>query len=389
MHSITIENKSPKKSKAVPGLILRSLCGIEIEDNAVVKIIARTDRAGDISIEAGGDCIIGGDILNIADFGHAPSNISGSITVATDCGNIVTGPLSVIQTLSRGKTGDVNLVSCGTGSVTVNGLVNASYAETSSPITPSTINVVAYGGAVTIDGNTVQGFNKKQKRQITSGVTVTSEKKQAQGHINIQAAGDITVLGNILFDRKKPNLGAIGLGTNPDSEDGGTIDVWSLGGKITASDRVFDASTSFKGDDIADLGSTAAFAGTQAEVNLLAAGDIDLTSTGRLNDPLSFQVATEMAVVTSQAVKNAKGGVNTLRSFAGSVSIGNNACVLADHVAEATLGGQNDAVHCTGATISPGACVRPTATIASDCSITTPIGLFSDCLTDFGIVFPE
>ena len=96
-----------------------------------------------------------------------------------------------------------------------------------------------------------------------------------------------------------------------------------------------------------------------------------------------------MAVVTSQAVKNAKGGVNTLRSFAGSVSIGNNACVLADHVAEATLGGQNDAVHCTGATINPGACVRPAATIASDCSITTPIGLFSDCLTDFGIVFPD
>ena len=378
-----------KKSKAVPGLILRSLCGVEIADNAVVKIVARTDRAGDISIEAGGDCIINGEIMNIADFGHAPSNASGSITVATDCGTIVTGPLSVIQTLSRGETGDVNLVSCGTGSVTVNGLVNASYAETSSATAPSTINVIAYGGTVAIDGNTVQGFNKKQKRQITSGVTVTSEKKQAQGRINIQAAGDITVLGNILFDRKKPNLGAVGLGTNPDSEDGGTIDVRSLGGKIIASDRAFDASTSFKGDDIADLGSTAAFAGTQAEVNLLAAGDIDLTSTGRLNDPLSFQVATEMAVVTSQAVKNAKGGVNTLRSFAGSVSVGNNACVLADHVAEATLGGQNDAVHCTGATINPGACVRPAATIASDCAITTPIGLFSDCLTDFGIVFPD
>ena len=68
----------------MPGLVLRSLCGVEIGENAVVKVIARTDRAGDISIEAGGDCIIDGDILNIADFGHASSNTSGNHEVG--CG---------------------------------------------------------------------------------------------------------------------------------------------------------------------------------------------------------------------------------------------------------------------------------------------------------------
>lgn len=372
------------KREAAPGLVMKSLCGVEIEDNATLLVSARTDRAGDIVIGSGGDCIVNGNILTVADFGQPASNISGGITIGTDCGDIITGPMSVIQTSSRSAAGDISLVSCG-GDIMINGLVNASHnGDASTP----TINIVAFGGAVTIDGNTVQGFDKKAKRQITSGVTVTNKVKDNPGSINIQAVGNVTVFGNILFDHKKPNLGAVGLATGVDSVDGGTIDVRSLAGDIVASDRAFDASATFKGDDIDDLGSNGAPSGVQAQIRLLAAFNISLDSTGRLNDPLSFQVAAEMAVVTSQAVHDATGGINTIRSHAGAVNIGPDACVLADHLVDAGLVGQTDITHCTGANIDPGACVRPDATVVSDCSVVAPVALFVDC-GDFGIVFPE
>jgi hypothetical protein len=299
--------------------------------------------------------------------GTAPTGaVPGSITIETKCGDIAVDSTGRIETFGVDPGGsDINLLACNGGDIVINGLVRALFkfhgAMTHLPV----INVVSFEGAVTIDGNNVLGTEvlAGTKYTVTSGVIVQDYFDATAGTVNIQAKKDITVYGNALLS-KYENFGAVAVKGGSNGAFGGVIDVRSLEGKIIASDRAFDNANRYN---------------TNAKVNLLANGNIDLSVTASKNYGAADNTK---AVVSTHAGIGGKGGENILRSYSGSISIGLKAQVLAD----GTTAGTNLLTSCTGVTNN--GIVNPVPVISSNCVPPAPTGLFTDC-GDFGIFCEE
>jgi hypothetical protein len=346
-------------NKEAPGIEIRSTCEVQIDQGAAVVVQSINRQAGDIFIQADGNVTING---TVSDSVTGTNGRPGDITIVSCCGNILTGPKSLIQTIGVDHGGsDINLLACSGGNITINGLVDASYKGESA----ATINIAAFGGAVTIDGNNFQGIEAGTQRPITSGVTVRSRRDPLAGKIFIQALNDITVLGNRILDKNHPNYGAVAV--KPTSTNGssgaGIIQGLSVGGKIVASDRAFDIANRFNGLNA---------------IQLLANGNIDLSVTAAIDNGA---VNNTKAVVNSQGGSAGKGGTNGLRSVFGGITIGPNAQVLANFVGTPGSNGANFLVSCLGVTNN--GTVAPADGVPGDdsgaCAGPAPSPLFTGC----------
>ncbi|MBI3301953.1 MAG: putative Ig domain-containing protein, partial [Deltaproteobacteria bacterium] len=364
-------------NQRAPGIKIHSTCSLELEEGGTIELNPRNQPSGDILAQVDGDIVVNGIVSN---FDHGTGGFPGHITIASSCGDIITGPMSRIQTIGQGAGGsNINILACGdgntipSGDIVIKGLVDASYKAA----VVSTINVVSFDGAVTIDGNHLLEIEKGTRRRVTSGVTVRSRHHPLPGTIHLQAKEDLTVVGNTTLEWRHANYGAVAIKTASNSSRGGVIDVRSLGGRIIASDRAFDNANRFN---------------TTATINLLAASDIDLMTTGRPNDvrlPAS-QDPLDMPVVNVQAERgnNGGGGTNRLRSFSGGVSLGANACVLAGFTAKPATPGVNLLTACHEVVIDADACVDPPPSIIDPvCNPPALDPLFSDC-AEFNVIFP-
>jgi hypothetical protein len=363
--------KSPTSDDPSPGIEIKA-CEMLVEGDldgngkpGTILIQSHNDLAGNILIHTVSDAVINGIVRNAV---SGTGGFPGKITIASCYGDIITGDESRIETIGQDPGGsDINLLTCIEGDIVINGLVDASYKGGVAP----TINIASFNGNVTIDGNNYFGIEEGTQRRVTSGVTVRSRHDPVPGNINIQAKRDITVYGNTVLEWRYPNIGAVGIKTNSSSPAGGVINVRSIEGKIVASDRAFDDANTYN---------------TNAKVNLLSKGNIELSATGRKNSVHFPDGVTEylMPVVSTQDGSVSHGGTNTLRSYAGSIMIGQKAQVLATPAGPP--GGTNLLTSCTGVTNS--GTVNPADLIPGDdsgvCVPSAPEPLFESC-ADFGV----
>jgi hypothetical protein len=348
-----------------PGIEIRSTCDLEVEQGGAIVVQSQNQQAGDIFIQVTRDITINGTVSNSV---VGTNGRPGNITIASCCGDITTGPKSVIQTIGQDFGGsDINLLACEGGDITISGLVDASYKGG----TASTINIASFGGNVTIDGNNFLGIEAGTQRPITSGVTVRSRRDPLTGKIRIQADKDITVFGNRILDRLHPNFGAVAVKTvsTNGSSGAGEIVAVSVSGKIVASNRAFDIANRFNGLN---------------SITLNAKGDINLSVTAPPDDGAS---SIAKPVVNSQGGDTGKGGTNRLRSFSGGINIGVNAQVLANFVGRPGSNGTNLLTSCTGVSNLGTGNVNPSDLVTGDdigvCSPAAPEPLFHSC-ADFG-----
>jgi hypothetical protein len=352
-------------NKSAPGIELRSTCELLIEQGAALVVAAVSQRAGDILIQIDGNITIDGTVSNAV---SGADGRAGRVTIASCCGGIATGPASRIETRSQSTSGsDITLLTCCDpgGDIVINGLVDASYKGLEGG-TGSTVSIVSFEGSVTIDGTNILGTDPA----VTSGVTVRATRGPVPGAINIQAKGDVTVVGNAILNRTRPNYGAVALKTASRSAAGGVMAVQSLGGRIVASDRAFD---------------NANRSNANARIDLAARGDIDMSVTSSVNQGASTNAK---AVLTTQSTTGGQGGTNALRSFSGAILIGANAQSLATAGSGGTSG-QNLLTSCAGVT-NNGTVAPPDLVPGDDSGVCTPAAptpTFTDCETDFGVVF--
>jgi PKD repeat protein len=314
-----------------PGLVLRSACGITVEEGGSVDLRSRNAPAGELRLESDGDVRIDGCVLNrsLGDAGR-----SGPITIAARCGDVHIGRPGLVQTDAGSDltivTGGDPLAGRG-GSIVVRGLVEAQHRGEPEP----TVRLVAFDGAVTVDSEQLRWLGARQRVTQLTGVVVRATRNcDPAGRIEIQAAGDVTLLGNTVWHWSYPNPGAVAIKGHGERSGGGIIDIRSLGGRILASDRAVDNVNHSNGTAIN---------------RLYARDDILLLSSGRANsvrDP-GTTVPTRMAVVDVSTVGPGEAGTNELRSFAGGIQL-----MTADTVVRATTwgnAGTDGANHLTSA----------------------------------------
>lgn len=359
-------------NRRAPGLEIHSTCAAEIEAGGTILVRSVNKPAGDILIQVDGNVVVDGTVLNEV---TGTNGTPGDITIETSCGDIDTGRFSRIKTVGQDFGGsDITLTACARGenpdpsagpaegdmwgiapaetvpfvvgrspaslavasplggNIAINGLVDASYKA--AP--PSTINVNASLGTVTIDGRNLIEIEAGTQRRVTSGVTVRSRRDPVAGDINIQGGTDVTILGNRILTTNPAtqNYGAVAIksgGTNGTSGDG-AMKVVCLDGGISGSDRAFDFANRFNASN---------------DITLHASDDIDLSVTGSINAGAGNNVK---AVVSTQGGDTGKGGTNTLRSFSGGISIGAGAQVLANFTGRPGSNGTNLLTSCTGVT---------------------------------------
>jgi len=188
--------------------------------------------------------------------------------------------------------------------------VRADYRDT-APV----VRIAAFDGTVRIDGRQLHWLSIGALQLRTSGVLVRATRRtQSAGRIEIQAGGDVVVLGNTMGHWQFPNPGAVAIEI-PGNSGGGTIDVRSTGGRIVAFDRAFD---------------NANHDNEQAVNRLWAAGDVVLQSTGAVNNvPVNCGWGPwQMPVADVRSVGNGTSGTNLVRSFAGRVELADANTVL-------------------------------------------------------------
>src|SRR3989338_2791228 len=344
-----------------PGIEIISTCGLEIEPNGSIIVDSSNQRAGNILIKIDGNITINGTVSNIV---RGTNGFPGNISIASKCGQIVTGNLSKIETVGTDPGGsDISLAAC--KDIKIKGLVEAFYKGAVA----SKIDVVSFNGSIKIDGTTLREIEKGTRRRITTGVTARQGgvHEPLAGTINIQANEDIIVIGNhiIIKASSKQNYGAVAV--KPKSTNGnrgeGDINALSLNGKIIAVDRAFDFENKFNKFN---------------EINLLAKQGIKLNVTGKKNDGA---IDNAKAVVSTRAPDKGQGGKNALRSYSNSIVIGKNSQVLAD-ATDLQLGtnGTNKLTSCTGI-INDGLVAPKDQNNADDigvCSPNAPNPIFPD-----------
>jgi hypothetical protein len=374
----TVNVPSSSNNQKAPGIVIEG-CELTIEGDTDlngtpgrVLVQSVNQQAGDILLQFKGNVSIGG---TVRDEVTGTNGKPGEITIASCCGDVVTGPTSRIETLGVSTTGggDINILTCcdrgyagAGGDISIDGLVLAQHKSGPAP----TINVLAEVGAVTIDGRNVFGLETVAGTQYnrTSGLLVHTFAGTDGGDINVQARDDVTVYGNTLLIANRPNFGAVAIKTNNTNAQGGngTIDVRSLEGKIVAINRSFDLENRFN-----HANNTFIF--------LSAKGDIDLSVTGAMNVGAATN---KKFVVSSQGGSGGQGGRNTLHSFDGDVIVGADVQVLAN--APGGADGANNIRSCSPPQIDPLAEILPAATITQACD-DGPEALFS--CEDFGVDF--
>lgn len=374
--TVTVVNvPNSSSNQKAPGIELRSTSGLVVATSGAVVVNSVNQPAGEIRIQVEGDITVDGTIRNAV---TGTLGFPGPITIASCCGDIVTGPASRIETIGVDPGGaDIKIAtcfdgaSCQGGDISIGGLVRAVHKYGTTP----TVSVVAFNGGVTVDGTHDFGQEVVSGTLIrrTSGILVQTLNATSAGNIRIQAANDITIIGNRILDKNRPQYGAVAI--KPYSTNGaggsGTLKAVSLAGRIVASDRAFDFENRFNALNTIDL---------------QARDGIELSVTTSINDGASTNAK---AVVSSQGGDTGKGGTNRLRSFSGGITIGPNAHVLANFTGRPGSVGSNHLTSCVG--VANDGVVNPADGNTSDdagvCAPAAPTPLFTSCM-DLGVMFP-
>jgi hypothetical protein len=339
-----------------PGIVIYA-CALDIEQDinhdgepGRILVLSYNKTAGDILIQVKNDMNVWGTVHDeVAGTNGRP----GNITLVSCSGTITIGDTGRVETVGIDEGGsDINILTCcptDKGDIVIDGLVDASYKG----VKASTINIVSFGGAVTIDGNNL--IYNEGPYPVYSGVSVRSKRDPLGGKINIQAMDDIIVRGYTELNNTNPYLGAVRGNRKATSGqgNGGNLRVVSVEGKIEAYDRAFDFANRFN---------------QLATIDLSAKGDIALSSTHYV-----------IAVVSTQGSGGGGiGGKNRLRSYSEGIIIGVNAQMLADGTA---VNGTNLLTSCAG--VANSGLVKPADSVPGDdsgvCSSEAPDPLFDSC----------
>jgi len=361
---ITVGNQGPGSgsNQKVPGLVMTSTCTLEVEEGAAIVVHSQNEPAGDVFIKVDGGITVNGRIENSV---GGTLGRPGKITLASCCGNVVTGDASRIETLGVDQGGsDINILNAcpaAAGDIEIHGLVQARHKFGPTPA----INVVSFGGTVLIDG-TSDRFGVETVGgtaiQRTSGLLVHTLNATAAGDIRIQAKGDVTVVGKPVVDMSIAQFGAVAVKPHSTNGQGGDGDILvvSLEGRIVSIDRAFDFENRFNALNA---------------ITLLAKGDVELGVSELPNSTPNDGTD----VVTTRAGKGGTGGTNTIRSFSGAIFVAARARVRADF----TTGGSNgvDVLTACSGVVNDGLVIPPDSDAGDDsgvCSPDAPDPLFVD-----------
>ena len=337
-----------------PGIQIKS-CELQVDLGASILVASVNQNAGPILLNVQGKITING---KVKDSVSGSNGLPGDIVISSCCGNFTSGPKSIIETEGVDPGGsDIDIATCCenvVGDIKINGLVFA-HAHAHVPGTPRPdIHVASFNGSVTIDSGTapiLDDFTIAGGRfDLFAGLLSLVESAPLPGKVTVQALKDVNVIGhgNDTTGTVNTSFAAVTAGSLTNSSIGGWVDVRSLTGMITGTDRAFQ---SFGRNH------TTAF----SLIQLWAAGNIDLSRPGATSD---FN-----PVVDSSG--NISGGTNVIRSFAGSIWVHTGALVTAQ------VGGSNAETSCLGVTND--GTVTPAPTISTDCTQAAPDPLFTDC----------
>ncbi len=373
-------------NRAAPGIVIQGTCELVIEGDVDgnlkpggVIVTSVNMPAGNIVIEFQGNITVDGIVRNQV---LGTNGRPGAIVIASCCGDIVTGAKSRVETIGADPGGnDITITTCcergydgAGGDIVINGLVHAIYKQVSQGGKTPTINIVAFNGAVTINGTNDYGLEDEgngNKVRRTSGVLVRALGTPATGDINIQALFEVNIIGGRILQAGQLQYGAVAiksLNTNGQGGDG-DIKVVSQTGAVNASDRAIDFEQRFNALNA---------------VTVFAKADVNLTVTAAIDNGAATNAK---PVVNSRGGTGGKGGTNTVQSFAGKVTVGANAQVLAN--APGGQAGTNVITSC-GVAVKAGT-VNPIDALGDDSGVCVagPPALFTSCEESFGILFED
>ena len=355
-------------SGRAPGIEIKTTCTVLIDPGGAVVVASSNQQAGDILIKSGCAATINGKVSNSV---SGTQGLPGKVTIASCSGGITTGLGSLIQTLGVDPGGsDINLLACcNPGDIVLNGLVmGQAHAHVTGAPKPN-IRVAAFNGSVTINGNTsTPQLNDYSlgggQYDIYPGLLSWVTSGQIPGKVEVQASGDVTVRGHgSTGTGAHTSYAAVAAGTLTSDAQGGLVDVRSLTGGITGTNRAFQSFGRYNGS---------------SRIRLWSKLNMSLTRPG--------SDATFNPVVDSSATASpSQGGTNELRSYCGSITIGVNALISATGATPGT----NLLTASTG--VFNGGSVNPADANTGDdtggCS-PGPEALYSSCAADFNVVFP-
>lgn len=351
--------------KYAPGIVIKSRCTLDIEDDAGVVVNSLNRNAGDILLQFDGDMRIDGLVHNEV---SGTLKLPGKITIASKCGDIVEGRSGLVQVLGIDNGGnDINILACQKGNITTNGLVMSRAKAHTEPVTQNRpdINLAAFHGSVTVNATgTNPLFNEYDyagsKYDLWGGLLSWVTEHISPGSVNIQAEHDITVNGHGRDNRR--SFGAVAAVTNTNDTHGGKIDARSTNGAIVARDRAFDVSGRNQQNP------------NVAAIQLAAAKSIDFI---RFGANTNFNPIVD----ASASGSNSRGGINTIRAYQGSITNGVSTLISALATGSNSTNGTNNGTSCTGI-INAGAINPADANSGDDtatCSQLTPDPLWSGC----------
>lgn len=370
----TVTSPVTGSERFAPGIEIFA-CQLEISAGGKISVVSQNRQAGDIFLKIERDITINGEIRNEV---TGTNGLPGKITIASVCGDILTGTTSRIIDEGIDRGGNViNIVNCCKGNITLNGLVMSRAHAHAGDLTQNRpmVRVAAFAGTVTVNANTTEPLLDEHSYGGTAydlwgGLLSWVSTNSNPGKVEVQASGDITVNGHGI-DPTAPareSFGAIAAIATASSAPGGLVDVRSIGGNIIGNDRAFDVSGKNR--------LTTNF----AHINLFAKNNI---TTSRLGANNNFNPVVD---ASSPAVGD-KGGTNELRSYSGGITNNTNAIISASVPAgTGTVQGVNLLTSCTGV-VNNGTVTPPDANGADDlgqCSPDSPTPLFAEC-SDFGI----
>lgn len=363
--TITTTPVGQGNNKYAPGIEISSTCEANLQKNGAIIVNSLNKKAGDIVIEVDGNITIDGEVRNEV---SGTNDLPGEITIASKCGDIVQGDGSIVQILGIDNGGnDINILACQEGNIATNGLVMSRAKAHTPPVTQNrpNVNVVAFGGSVTINASTTAPLYNEYsyaggKYDLWGGLLSWVTHNTNPGNVRIQAKQDITVNGHGRDNRR--SFGAVAAVTNTSDQHGGIIDARSLEGKITGTNRAFDVSGENKG-------------GTNvAKINLEAANSIALTRPGATSD---FNPVVDASATSG----NSKGGKNFIHSYQQGITNGFQSLVSALATGTNSVSGTNNLTSCTGIT-NNGSITPPDANSGDNtgmCAPAAPAALFPGC----------
>ncbi|OGZ44861.1 MAG: hypothetical protein A3J54_00345 [Candidatus Ryanbacteria bacterium RIFCSPHIGHO2_02_FULL_45_13b] len=351
--------------KYAPGIVIKSRCTLDIEDDAGVVVTSLNRNAGDILLQFDGDMQIDGLVHNEV---TGTLNLPGKVTIASKCGDITEGRSGLVQVLGIANGGnDINILACQKGNITTNGLVMSRAKARTQPVTQNrpNINVAAFHGSVTINATgTIPLFDEYDYAGTTydlwGGLLSWVTENINPGSIKVQAEHDIIVNGHGHANRR--SFGAVAAVTNTNDTHGGIIDTRSTNGSIVARDRAFDVSGRNQQNP------------NIAAIRLAAAKALSFI---RFGADTNFNPEVD----ASASGGNSRGGVNTIRAYQESITNGANALISALATGSNSVHGANNLTSCTGV-VNAGA-ISPADGNAGDdtatCSQLAPDPLWAGC----------